>query len=190
MVVKAPRAGTVVFQTRDQGEKSKVGDSVWRAQGVLELPDLRRLVAEGKVDEAEMGRLRSGQPVQLRLDALPDETFKGTVRSVSKSVENRSENDPARVVEVQIGLDAADPARMRPGMRFRGDVEVERVRGILCLPLAAVDPRPGAPAVTVVSGLGSARVTPRLGRRDDKCIEVISGLAAGDRVLLPEGSSR
>ncbi|HEV8628728.1 MAG TPA: HlyD family efflux transporter periplasmic adaptor subunit [Thermoanaerobaculia bacterium] len=190
MEVKAPRAGTVVYELGEAGEKSKVGDSVWRAQNVLEIPDLRRMVAEGKVDEAEMGRLRPAQRVQLRLDALPDETLRGTVRAVSKAVESRSASDPARVVKVQIGLAATDPARLRPGMRFRGEVEVERVRGVLCLPLSAVDPRPGAPTVTVVRGLGSARVTPRLGRRDDKCIEVLSGLEAGDQVLLPAGTRR
>ena len=65
---------------------------------------------------------------------------------------------------------------MRPGMRFRGEVEVERVHDVLCLPLEAVDPRPGPPVVTVARGLGSAPVTPRLGRRNDKCIEVLSGL--------------
>lgn len=191
MAVKAPRAGTVVYSSRDEGEKRKVGDSVWRAETILEIPDLRRMVAEGKVDEAEMGRLRAGQPVLLRLDALPDETFRGTLRAVSKTVENRSISDPSRVVEVEIRLDATDPARMRPGMRFRGDVEVERVRGVLCLPLPAIDPRsgrPGSPEVTVVRSFGTDQVTPRLGRRDDHCIEVVSGLASGDRVLLP-GSS-
>jgi multidrug efflux pump subunit AcrA (membrane-fusion protein) len=41
--------------------------------------------------------------------------------------------------------------------------------------------------VTVAHGLTSARVTPRLGRRDDKCVEVLSGLAAGDRVVVGGG---
>ncbi len=184
MQVKAPRAGTVVYETSEEGEKSKVGDSVWRAQNVLEIPDLRHMVAEGKVDEAEMGRLRHGQPVQLRLDALPDETLHGTVSTVSKSVENRSLGDPARVVKVQIALGRPDPARMRPGMRFRGDVEVERAPGVLCLPLAAVEARAGPASVTVVRGLSTVRVTPRLGRRDDSCVEVLSGLVAGDRVVV------
>jgi multidrug resistance efflux pump len=187
MEVEAPRAGTVVYATREQGEKPKVGDSVWRAQNVLEIPDLRRMVAEGKVDEAEMGRLAVGQPVQLRLDALPDETFRGVVQAVSKAVESRSTSDPARVVEVRIVLDRSDPARMRPGMRFRGDVEVERVPEVLCLPLAAVAPRPGPPVVTVVRGFSTVEVTPRLGRRDDECIEVLAGLEAGDRVQVAAG---
>jgi HlyD family secretion protein len=187
MEVKAPRAGTVVYEATEEGEKSKVGDSVWRAQNILEIPDLHRMIAEGKVDEAEMGRLAAGQAVQLRLDALPDETFRGVVRTVSRSVENRSAGDPARVVKVQIALSRSDPKRMRPGMRFRGDVEVDRVRGVLCLPLEAIAPGPGPPVVAVARGLTTARVTPRLGRRDDHCVEVLSGLAAGDRVVVGGG---
>jgi multidrug resistance efflux pump len=189
MDVEAPRAGTVIYATSEEGEKSKVGDSAWRAQTILEIPDLHRMVAEGEVDEADMGRLSAGQRVSFRLDAHPDLVFHGAVRSVRKSVQPRSPSDPSRVARVEIALARIDPERMRPGMRFRGSVEVERVHGTLCLPLEAVDPRPGGPVVTVVGGLANGEVTPRLGRRDAKCVEVLAGLAAGDRVLVAgEGS--
>ena len=189
MQVQAPRAGTVVYATGEEGEKVKMGDTVWRAQSVLEIPDLLALVGDGTVDEAEMGRLATGQPVRLRLDAHPDQAYRGRVAAVRQSVENRSVADPARVARVQIALQAIDRDTMRPGMRFRGEVEVGRVPSVLCLPLAAVEPGTGGPTVRVRRGLGEERVRPRLGRRDAHCVEVLGGLAAGDRVVVASGAS-
>ena len=70
MTILAPRDGTVVYVTDFRGEKKKVGDSVWRMIRVLQIPDLRRMKANGEVDEADAGRVAVGQRVTLRLDSL------------------------------------------------------------------------------------------------------------------------
>ena len=47
MMVPAPRAGTVVYVATDNGEKKKIGDSCWRGQSVIEIPDLRQHAGRG-----------------------------------------------------------------------------------------------------------------------------------------------
>ncbi len=69
MAVKAPRSGTVIHTTDGRGEKKKVGDPCWRAERVLEIPDLTKMTAEGEVDEVDAGKLAVGQSVKLRLEA-------------------------------------------------------------------------------------------------------------------------
>ena len=138
MTVTAPRDGTVVYVATDEGEKKKVGDSCWRGQSVLEIPDLRRMEAEGEIDEADAGRVAAGQRVTFRLDAHPDDVFTGRVRSIGGSVQSRSEVNPLKVVRLEIDLDRTDPQRMRPGMRFLGTVEIERAPKALVVPVEAV----------------------------------------------------
>jgi RND family efflux transporter MFP subunit len=184
MVVPAPRVGTVVYVSVRGGEKKKVGDSCWRGDKVVEIPDLTEMKAVGEVDEADAGRLSPGQRVTLRLDAHPDVLFAGRVRSIRDSVETRSPNDPLKVVELEIALDRTDPQRMRPGMRFAGTVELERVPKALVVPAEAVFNRPGGPVVYRRSRWGTETVHPRLGRRNATRVEVLSGLAPGDRVSL------
>jgi HlyD family secretion protein len=186
MTVTAPRAGTVVYVATDEGEKKKVGDSCWRGQSVIEIPDLRRMEAEGDVDEADAGRVAVGQRVTFRLDAHPDDVFTGRVRSIGGSVQSRSESDALKVVKLEIDLDATDAQRMRPGMRFLGTVEIERTPRALVVPVEAVFNRASGPVVYRKSGLGSEEVRPVLGRRNDRQVEVKSGLKAGDKVSRRE----
>ncbi len=182
MTVTAPRAGTVVYVATDEGEKKKVGDSCWRGQSVMEIPDLRSMQAEGDVDEADAGRVAVGQRVTFRLDAHPDDVFSGRVRAVGGSVQSRSERNPLKVVRLEIDLDRTDPQRMRPGMRFLGTIETESVRKALVAPLEAVFNRAEGPVVYRKTGWRSEEVHPELGRRNDRLVEIKGGLKAGDLV--------
>ena len=183
MTVMAPRDGTVVYVT-SRGEKKKVGDSCWRGDKVMEIPDLRSMQALGQVDEADAGRVAPGQRVRLRLDAHPDAVFTGVVRSIRGSVQEKSRRSPVKVVELVIGLDRTDPQRMSPGMRFLGTIEIERAPRVLTLPAEAVLNRPGGPVVLRRAGGKTEEVRPRFGRRNERRVEVVSGLAEGDRVAL------
>jgi HlyD family secretion protein len=180
--VAAPRDGTLIYVPDRLGVKKKVGDTCFRAEPVLEIPDLSRLQADGEIDEADLGTVAPGQGVTLRLDAHPDVSFAGTVQSLRPVVQARSPRDPQKVVKVAIALAHTDPLVMRPGMRFVGAVEVARARSVLVAPLAAVVARPDGAWVYRRSSFGVEAVRPRLGRRDDTWVEVLSGLAAGDRL--------
>jgi multidrug efflux pump subunit AcrA (membrane-fusion protein) len=182
MTVTAPRDGTVVYVADGQGEKKKVGDSCWRGQSVLEIPDLRAMRAEGEIDEADAGRVAVGQRVTLRLDAHPDDVFTGRVRSIGGAVRSKSEVNPLKVVKLDIDLDRTDPQLMRPGMRFTGTVEIERVARALVAPAEAVFNRPDGPVVYRKRGWGNEEVRPALGRRNERLVEIKSGLAPGDRI--------
>lgn len=189
MTVTAPRDGTVVYVNDHRGDKKKVGDSTWRGEGVLEIPDLKKMKALGQVDEADAGRLAVGQPVSLRLDAHPDVAFTGRVRTIHGSVQRKSSVSPQKVVNVEILLDRTDPQRMRPGMRFLGTVELERIPGALVVPAEAVVSQPGGPVVYRRAGWRLDEVRPTLGQRNGRLVEVKEGLALGEQVALRGGGA-
>lgn len=182
MAVEAPRDGTVIYVSDWREEKKKVGDNCWRGEKVLEIPDLRRMVASGEVDEADAGRVAEGQRVSLRLDAHPDVEFTGRVSSIWKTVQRKSPQNPLRVVRLDVALDRTDTLRMRPGMRFRGTVETGRVEGAIVAPLEAVFPAEAGPVAFRRGLLGFETVPLRLGRRNDREVEVLEGLREGDEV--------
>jgi HlyD family secretion protein len=182
MTVPAPRDGTVVYVATDSGEKKKIGDSCWRGQSVLEIPDLGRMQADGEVDEADAGRVVPGQRVTLRLDAHPDDVFTGRVRLTGGTVRSHSETNPLKVVRLEIDLDRTDPQLMRPGMRFLGTVEIERAARALVAPVEAIFTHPEGPMAYRRSRWGNEEVRPVLGRRNDRLVEIRSGLKAGDMI--------
>ena len=182
MMVPAPRDGTVVYVASDNGEKKKIGDSCWRGQSVVEIPDLRRMQADGEIDEADAGRVAAGQRVTFRLDSHPDDVFTGRVRVIGGAVRSRSDVNPLKVVKLTIDLDRTDPQRMSPGMRFLGTVEIERAAHALVAPAEAVFTGPEGPVVYRRSGWSAAPVHPVLGRHNDRLVEIRSGLRPGDMI--------
>lgn len=183
MTVTAPRDGIVVHISNWRNEKKKVGESCWMGEKVLEIPSLERMMAVGEVDEAQSGRVRVDQPVVLRLDAHPDVEYRGTVTEISKAVRRRSWRNPEKVVQLEIGLEATDPDRMRPGMRAKGAVEVDRVPDALTLPLTAVRATPDGPVAYRAAWGGVRPVPVELGPHNRDAVQVLAGLEAGDAVL-------
>ncbi len=180
--IASPRAGTVIYVNNYDGSKKKVGDSVWQGSQILEIPDLSRMLADGEVDEADVGRLAVGQRVTLRLDAHPEIEYEGRVRRIGQTVQRRSAKNRLKIVKIEIEFSETDAKHMRPGMRFQGEVEIERRDDALLLPASAVEMTAQGPVVYRRSGLGVERISPQLGLRGGEQVEVLAGLAEGDEV--------
>ncbi len=183
LTVKSPRAGTVIYSTNWRGEKKKVGDSTWRHERVIEVPNLELMMARGELDEADAGRVQQGQSVTLRLDAHPDLQYDARIESIAMTVQRkRASRSPLKVVRLDLALDETDTERMRPGMRFRGTVEAERIVEVLVIPAHAVFPSDDGPVVYRQTMFGHERVRVELGARNAFAVQVLNGLEAGDQV--------
>jgi multidrug resistance efflux pump len=187
MTITAPRNGTIVYVVNWRGDKKKVGDTCWRMERVIEIPDLARMMAKGEVDEADAGKIAVGQRVIFNLDAHPDEEFAGTIREAARTVQQQQgTKDPIKVLKVNIALDRTDPAKMRPGMRFHGTVELARAKSALLIPRSAVFVTDSGPVAYRRGAFSVTTVPLKLGRENEKSVEVLSGLSASDRVLVPK----
>lgn len=185
MNVVAPRAGTVVYITNGRGDKKKVGDNVWKAERVVEIPDLTQMKAEGEVDEVDAGRVSVGQRVTLRLDAHPDVEFQGTITTAGTTVQRKKgTQDPLKVLRVDITLDKTDAERMRPGMRFQGTIELARVKNAVLVPREAIFLGDDGPFVHRRNSFGVEQVRVKLGGENDRFAQIVEGVSAGDRVLV------
>ena len=176
MAVTAPRAGEVVYT----GEK--VGGNVWYHTAVAKVVGLGAFAGNATVDEVDIPRVAPGQAVTLRLDSMPDVTLHGHVTSIGTSVQPRPE-DPSKVLPLVIAVDPSGAA-LRPGMRFRGRIEIARIPGVVQVPAEAVFVTAAGPVAYRDDG---ERVALLVGRRSSDAIEVIGGLAPGDRVMREPG---
>jgi hypothetical protein len=184
MAVKARRDGTVIYKQDWRGDKKTAGDSVWRGETPVEIASIQHMAAQGQVHEVDGSQVAVGQRVGLRLEASPDKEYRGVVEQVASLVQTESPESQIRVVRLDIKLLDTDTLLMRPGSRFRGRIEIARVKGVLQVPLSAIESAPGGP---VVHKAQSPSPPVKLGRRARDAVEVIEGLSPGDRVLLRAG---
>lgn len=96
--------------------------------------DLRVMQVETAVDEADIGRIRVGQPVIFTVDAYPGRTFEGRVEQVRRKPE-----EVQNVVTYTVIVSAANPrADLLPGMTANVQVVLNRRDGVLRVPNAAL----------------------------------------------------
>jgi HlyD family secretion protein len=183
MTVVAPLDGVVVYKTNWRGEKKKVGDDCEVGEPCLAVTDTKEMEALGEVDEVDSARVAVGQKVRLRLEALPEIEWPGTVVSVRPNVYRQSPRNPLKVMGVKIKLDRTDASRMRPGMQFRGRLETARMAGALLVPVTAVFARPEGPVVFRKTATGSQKLPVVVGARSRAQVIILKGLQAGDQLL-------
>lgn len=183
MTLTAPIPGMVVYLEIWKGSsmgKVQEGDSPWPGQGLINLPDLAEMIVKATVSEVDAAQVQVDQEVEVSLDAVPDTTFRGTVVRKGTLARRKDESSRVNVFDVEVAILDHDP-RIKPGMSASTRVIVERVPDVLAIPLEAVFEVEGKPTV-YLANQRSREVTP--GRRNDRDIEIVSGLREGDTVLL------
>ena len=183
--VRAPVAGTAVLVPLPVGGEYRtahVGDTLFRNQAFLCLPDPTEHVVRGYVGEAELPWVKPGSAVVAVPAAFPDVKLSGRVESVGGMAQTRP-GQPAwrKFFPVQIALDPiSEPLPV--GISVRADVVAGEASNALTLPREAVAWRGGRSFVRKASG---EETEVKTGLADAARIEITSGLAEGDEVALP-----
>ncbi|HVP90545.1 MAG TPA: HlyD family efflux transporter periplasmic adaptor subunit [Terriglobales bacterium] len=184
MNVVAPKPGLVVYTPNWDGKKKVVGDTCWFGETILELPDLARMQMKAVVLEVQAGRVAAGQPAEVRLDSNPDRVYKGVISSLGRVFRVKSDNQPAIVFDAVVDLSESDPGLMRPGMAAGVNITVSSKKDVLQLPESAVVYSDKGAAVWRKSFL-SQKLTPiTTGARSAGMVEILSGLAENDAVVI------
>jgi HlyD family secretion protein len=192
LVVRAPSDGIVtILRNWRSGnwmnpQEFKEGDRAWAGASIAELPDISSLFGTARVDEIERGRLALGQPVSVRVEAMPDRELKGRIASISALAKaDFTSWPPPRNFDVTVALDDHDE-RLRPGMTANLRVATESVDGALMVPPQAVFSAEHGDVVYVVSRGRVERRHVEVDRRNADHVLIRTGVAEGERVAMKE----
>jgi HlyD family secretion protein len=142
--IVAPIGGVVSRLQARLGEMVVIGIQNQPGTTLMTISDLSEIDAEIKVAEADVLRVKVGQPARVTLEALPDRRFDGRVVEVGASALPVSgAGAAAREFRVVVRLDKPDPG-LRPGLTCDAEVLTAERQGVLTVPLQAVVLRPGA----------------------------------------------
>ena len=159
-----------------------LGQYVTPGQPIATLADVDNLRIDFRVSEIYLTEIGKGQTVDITFDALPGETFRGTVSAIDPVIDV-----DGRALKVRAVIDNKE-GRLRPGLFGRVQI-VTQTRNSIVVPEQAVistagADATGAKAVFVVDEKGFAHMRPvELGVRQPGQVEIRSGVSEGERVI-------
>jgi multidrug efflux pump subunit AcrA (membrane-fusion protein) len=183
---RAPHAGLFVLSRNWRGDAFQVGQTVWPGLRIAEIPDLSELEAQVDVLEADADGLEVGRPATVMVEGRPDFVFETVVARVEAVAKPKRNGSPMRYFETTLHFrDAADAAaRLSLGQRVRARILLVERTDVLTVPRAAVATREGRHFVRVQRSGREEIAEVELGDSSASHAVVLSGLEAGDRVLL------
>lgn len=155
-----------------------LGDTASPTSPAAAVSDTSRLEIETLVSESEVSYIKTGDTVDVLVKAAGDKPFKGKVDSVS------SLPDPMkRQYTVKVVLDNQDN-KIKSGMFAEVVISTRSKQDVVCVPLSTVIPRSGREIVYTVDSKNRAReVEVKTGLRDNRYVEISSGLKVGNQVI-------
>ncbi|MFB3778431.1 MAG: efflux RND transporter periplasmic adaptor subunit [Bryobacteraceae bacterium] len=195
MVIRAPADGVVnvLSNFRSGGNFGqsdppfREGDTVWTGAPIVEMPDLSSMRAELKLDEVDRGKIRLGQAVKVRVDAIPDKEFDAVLDWISPiaALAFRGMTAADKQFPVYATLKSVDP-RLRPGMSASVDIVIESQPNVLLIPIRAGFTQSGKPSAYVQAGETFISRPIEVGLRNEEDMVVLKGLREGQMVALED----
>jgi HlyD family secretion protein len=184
--IKAPIRATVLTRDVEVGSPvSSILNLGANATLVMTLGDIDKVFVRGKVDEADIGRVRLGQAARITTETFPDRVFDGRVTQISPI---GVEKDNVTTFEVEVSIDNAGK-ELKANMTANAEIVLEQFPDSLLVPEAAIvyDPQRNASVDLVDAGQrnGRRRAPVKTGVGNGTKVQILSGLRAGDRVVLP-----
>jgi HlyD family secretion protein len=134
-VIRAPADGIVIDRSVSAGQTVAAS---FQAPSLFTIGDLRTVAAEVAIDEADIGRVRSGQSATFSVDAFPGKVFAGSITQVRKAPHTQE-----TVVTYTVVLSADNPDLLLfPGMTAKAEIVTDQNPDALQVPTAALRYRP------------------------------------------------
>jgi RND family efflux transporter MFP subunit len=167
----SPLSGVVKEKTASRGEYLQPG------KPVVTIVQINPLRLRLEVPETFAASIAKGQVVTLKVDSFADREFKGVIKRINPSMDEKSRSLMAEA-------EVANPnALLRPGMFARSQIVSNSKTMALMVPEKAVVSLAGVTKIFVLEGGVAIERIVKLGARDGSLVEILEGVKPGERVI-------
>ena len=194
--IKAPAPGLVVYSSssgggdalRRGGETAgpiQEGGTVFERQTIIQLPNTAEMIAEISVHESSVDKVKPGQRATITVDAFPDEKLYGQVLKVAALPDSQRGwlSPDLKVYTTQVLIEGSTQS-LRPGMSAKVEILVDQLEDVLLVPVQVVANREGKKLCYVMASDTPQPREVSTGAFNNTFVQIISGLAEGEQVLL------
>ena len=138
--IRAPIGGTILRRGIEVGEMVSPGVSA-TAQGtsILTIGNLDRLIVQSQLNQIDVGQVRVGQTVIVRVDSAPGRLFHGRVSKVAPAGEApKDANTTLQSFPIETLVEDVDGGVLKPGMSADLDIQITTRKQVVALPVEAV----------------------------------------------------
>jgi multidrug efflux pump subunit AcrA (membrane-fusion protein) len=187
--ILSPVAGRVVHVMKREGEYTDqaMGNNGISPTGtIMRIDDTSKFFIEADAPESDYARLAVGQPADIKVMALPGQTYKGHIETIALAAKSQSQWERSRVeFSVRIAFDQADD-KLKSGMSATASIIIKEIKNTMLLGLQYVKRDKDQYVVTRIDG-STTKV--EVGEKNDEYFEIKSGLTTSDRLQLIDFST-
>jgi len=173
--------GTVLSRLVEEGDPVVPLTSYQAGTELMTLAYMEDLIFKGTVDEIDVGKLAVGQPVEIKVGAIPNDTIQGVLDKISPKAHKE---EGSTLFDIEIRLTEVGSSFLRAGYSANANIIISRKDSILLLPERLVKIEDTASLVEIRDSLGAIVSLPvKTGLSDGINIEIVEGLNEGDSVV-------
>jgi multidrug resistance efflux pump len=202
MTLKSPISGLIALKENPDASggffftgmtlpEFRAGDLVFPGRPIVDVLEVEQMEILGKVSENDRGNIKPGQPVEVRVDALPGQLLSGKVKTVAGMASRGGwfgSSGAERKFDATFELDKLT-AEIRPGVTAQVIIVGDQLRDALFLPRQAIFEKEGKPIAYVRGRDGFAPHDVKVLHRTESQV-AIEGLQVGDEVALVNPEAR
>jgi HlyD family secretion protein len=196
--VRAPMDGIITAKRVEEGEVAVIGIQNSPGTVLLTISDMSIVETELEVDETSVPSVKVGQEARIRVDAYPNQTYKGLVTEVGGSPILPAAGAQSNAIKFKVKVQIQDPpADIKPGLSVQADILTGFRAKALVVPIQALvirdrerkpgDAADGSPRDeegVFLNDAGKARFVPiKTGLLGELSLEVVSGLQGGEALI-------
>jgi HlyD family secretion protein len=182
--IRATVSGTILEIPVKLGDQVIASNNFNEGTSVATIADLNKMIFEGQVDEAEVGKLEVGQDLKISMAAIPDREFNAKLKFVAPK---GTEEGGAVQFKIEADITIDDNTFVRAGYSANGSLIIEDKQNIMVIAEALLqfDRRTQQPYIEVeISNQNFERKDVETGLSDGIKVEIISGLEMTDKIKI------
>ncbi len=184
--IRAPAVGQVVYwSSTERWVRTKIeqGAEIPEGYKIITIPDASEMKVEVKIHETWIDRIEPNQPAEIKVEAFPNKTFTGRVLKKAPLADAEDWLNPdLKVYSTDIGIDGKHDY-LKTGMTGKVTIIIDKLNDVLYVPIQSVvtieDKK-----ICYVTGSPAQKREVETGLFNDNFVEIKSGLAEGEKVLL------
>jgi len=186
LFVVSPSNGIAIIKDNPfTGQKWQLSDQPYSGFPIIDLPDLDNMMAEVKINEVDVSKIKPGLQVTIISDAYSDTTYSGEITTVANLAQAKDRESKIKVFPVKIMIKGKSK-KLLPGLTVSCRILINEIDNVLYIPVESIFDDYNNSYVYIKTSSGYKRKDIKIGNANTDFAIVLEGLAEGEEIAISD----